>query len=193
MKLKGINMNFIFLSGFDRRIENYEAWLKSLTPRKSRVIFQKFVPHDDSSHCLGAGFECWKLTVASYNSDIVYMDGTSQPIRLDGVACWHDSQAEWPGKVFPARIAPLHRRWKELRNIGDCALSANPLYEPLYSGKTRSVFFAPFGMAILEFENQGLRHYYRTVANGNLVTVFSDEPPTMNDGAVPLYAEYIRD
>jgi len=117
-----------------------------------------------------------------------------QPVRPDGVACWYGSDAEW-GEVFPARAVP-YGNWDQLKTDGDRVFSLSPVYEPFYFGATKSLFLVPFGkteQGLFEFKRQGLRHYYREVANGNLVTVFSDEPPTMKDGAVPLYAEYIRD
>ena len=187
-------MDLVFLSGFDRTVEDYDGWLKSLTPRKDKVAFQRFRPYDDSSAAFGASFERWELTLVSYTGRTLFAPGMDQPIRPDGVACWHNSESEW-GDVFPARIVP-YVHWKGLKAVGDRVLSLNPIYEPFYVGKTRSLYLVPFGkteQGLFEFKRQGLRHYYREVAEGRLVTVFSDEPPTMNDGAVPLYAEYIRD
>jgi len=187
-------MNLLYLSGSDRTVEDYEGWLKSLTPRKDKVAFQRFIPYDDSS-IFGLGFECWELTLATYCGEMIYAPGMDQPISPNGMACWHGSDAEWPGDVFPARIVP-YGHWRELKSVGDRALSVLPVYEPMYSGKTKSVFLVPYGESIhtgiLEFSRKGLRYYYRRVEEGYLVTVFSDEIPTMEGGAAFRYSESVR-
>jgi len=187
----------INLAGSDRTVEDYEGWLKSLR-HGDKVVFQQFSPYDDSSTAFGASFEYWYFALVSYCGETISAPRIDQPIRGNGVACWHGSDgsdAEWPGGVLPARIVP-YGHWKEMKNVGDCAISLNPVYEPLYTNKTRSVFLVPYGESIhtgiLEFNRQGLRYYYRKVDEGYLVTVFSDEIPTMEGGAAFRYSEYVR-
>ena len=174
-------------------LKDYAGWLESLTPNMDEVVvLQRFRPYDDSSIAFGASFERWELTIGRYTGRSICGPGLNQPIRLDGIACWINSDAEW-GDVFPARIVP-YGQWEELKNVGDSAVSLNPVYEPLYIGKTRSLFLVPFGKTekgLLEFKQKGLRHYYRTVDEGRLVTVFSSELPTMNNGAALMHSEFI--
>lgn len=175
----------------------YQEWLASLKPQ-DEVVLQSFMPPQS---ILGMPFERWRFQKGRviFNNEKLYQfvaRGDDAPLRPDGMACYWNSDRPW-GEVFPARLIPMHYDLEmNDKEEGFWLTGHAPVYEPLFFGNYRHVFFVPHGKDVYKRRNSVRNLYpycYETdVEGGTVITAFGpDEFNAKLEGVRYCYSQYL--
>lgn len=174
----------------------YQIWLSTVKDN-DQVLLQEFHPVGDFP--LDSPLEYWRFTqVRVWRDELVARGYNNHPFnRQTGKCCYWNSEADW-GKVFPARIMPIHYEFaaRAVEENGDSFVADRPLFEPNYLQCFRHVLKldrkTPAQSKVSKIH---LYNYSQKIHGGDLLHVFTPEENwTLNiEGLVYLYSEYLRD
>lgn len=166
----------------------YLKWLASLGDQ-ALIAIQEFQPAGEG--LLPLPFECWQYTCGRVYGQQVIVKGDVLPLDRDAGYLTYHGGGEW-GKVFPARIVPLHSELG-LQDVGDMCVSDTPMYEPHFIGATRHLYLVEhcqhYGKVRYSFKQHYPRHYLIDCNQGCIAHCFSsDFEPLGIEGATYLYS-----
>jgi hypothetical protein len=175
----------------------YKQWLSELR-EGDLVLAQKFSPPAGS---FNYPFEKWIFEVAEFRGDEIIREtrksnlnkATGWVVHEDGATLFY---------VFPIRIVPLSGFIKIGDQIGNSVVGHHPIYEPLFLGKFRHVYYISHGdpikfsyaaSALMEIYPMSYkvdaRNYMNDTHAGEIYHCFGDKQPQVIEGASYLYSQ----
>lgn len=155
-----------------KTLEQWNTWTESLK-QGDKVLVQQFLPKSNS--CLDSQVECWRFWEGVYHDDRVFYNHDMHPTKKGVCVHWNDD-TPW-GKVFPARLVPMHSDCapREGDRFKDCNA---PVFEPFWGTERHFVLVSHqkgYHKIRHKIKTTFKYQYERDVNQGVLFTIFGDE------------------